>query len=245
MNAIYLDIGNTSLTVGKKTKSGWEIIYKKGIQELLDVISCINNEYSGYRIYVSSVRCDVLDRLYKKFPDGAITVLSTADIPDKLLDYQTIDTLGTDRFFACLGAFKRSKNDVVVIDAGSACTIDFMDGSGVYRGGVIMPGLGILKSSIKRNLPELPIPIEAIPEHWPGKSTQECVQWGLYGMVANSIQSFIDRYRDKGNTPVIYLSGGDAEIIEKLLTSVHEQEMVQQPFLLFEGMEQFVREFKT
>ena len=60
-------------------------------------------------------------------------------------------SLGSDRFFAMLGAMNQfSKNPLLVIDIGSAMTFDVIDGDGYHQGGLIMPGLGVLRKSFSK-----------------------------------------------------------------------------------------------
>jgi type III pantothenate kinase len=94
----------------------------------------------------------------------------------------------------CLAAWKETGGeDVIVIDAGSACTVDLMTKKGVFKGGIIMPGIQIIKHSMRTRLPELPEVPDSIPNEWPGKSTAECIAWGVNGGFLLAIRGFIER----------------------------------------------------
>lgn len=57
-------------------------------------------------------------------------------------DYRTPETLGTDRLAAAVGAYMQYPgNDILIVDAGTCLTYEFIDKSGHYKGGCISPGL--------------------------------------------------------------------------------------------------------
>jgi type III pantothenate kinase len=157
-----------------------------------------------------------------------------------MLDYKTPNTLGLDRFLVCLAAWKESGEDnTIVVDAGSACTVDMMTKRGVYRGGVIMPGLPIIRHAMREKLPELPEVAESIPDEWPGKSTTECIEWGVNGGLMMAIHGFIDKYRNMVEEPSVYITGGNAR---KLLEWMGEKEsMNYRKNLIWDGLEELAR----
>lgn len=243
MNTIYLDIGNTSLVAALKNDDTWKVIYRNGIKELKPFIREMKKVYSSAKLVVSSVRKDIIDLLNKELSGHSLMLLSVSDIPARYLDYETVQTLGPDRFIVCLGARKYSTKSVIVIDSGSATTIDFMDSDDVYRGGIIMPGLQILKNSFKNYLPELPLPEAEIPENWPGKSTMDCIGWGIYGMYRDAVSAAVERYSNEFPESEIFICGGDAEKLLALMGSTFQ--FHYNPFLLFEGMEEFIKQYKS
>lgn len=240
MKSLYLDIGNTFLKMARKKNAGWEIVFEgqiEKLEELSDSIQAINN---SNEMLVTSVRKDVTQWLRECFPNLSITEYKASDIPSKMLDYNTPETLGLDRFLVCLGASKETKNKgLVVIDVGSACTVDLMNEMGVYQGGVIMPGLNLVQQAMEKKLPELPIVPGVIPKTWPGKSTVESIEWGVNGGFVMAIRGFIHEYRKRNENPDIYVTGGDAE---KLIGWIGEDEkLIHRKHLIWEGMEEFER----
>lgn len=63
-------------------------------------------------------------------------------------DYETPAQLGVDRWAAAIGAWLRQRRECLVVMAGTATTVDVLDCNGVYRGGLIVPGLGLMKRSL-------------------------------------------------------------------------------------------------
>ncbi len=64
--------------------------------------------------------------------------------------------LGADRWAALIGARALHAGACVVVMAGTATTIDAMDDSGLFRGGLILPGLALMRSALARNTADLP-----------------------------------------------------------------------------------------
>src|SRR5690625_7503237 len=97
-----------------------------------------------------------------------------------------------DRYLACFGAVMSSGCGVIVIDGGTACTVDFMSIGGVFHGGAILPGLTVTEHHFKQSLPELPLPQSEIPSQWSGKTTGACIPWWPSGGFRAAMQQFID-----------------------------------------------------
>ncbi|MDX1641133.1 MAG: type III pantothenate kinase [Balneolaceae bacterium] len=238
MTELYLDIGNSFMKMASQDSSGWKILFD-GEHERLDELSeVIDSASESPEIFISSVRKDITKRLVQSLPDSKIREFKIADIPAKMIDYKTPETLGLDRFLVCLGAAKESReSNVVVIDAGSACTVDLMTNEKVYCGGVILPGLNIVRNAMEKRLPELPRVTDSIPEQWPGKSTMECIEWGVNGGFIFAIQGFIEKYRSMVGDVDIYVTGGDAK---KLIQWMGDGEKyIHRKNLIWEGMEEF------
>jgi type III pantothenate kinase len=243
MNALYLDIGNTSLKLGKPGKGGWKVQWHQHIDtDFEQFIRTLTDNAAGGMVYISSVRKDITQKVLNAAPDLHTELLTVSQIPSRFINYSTVQTLGLDRFLSSLGAFHKSgRKSVIVIDTGSACTVDFMDHNGVYQGGVIMPGIEILKKTIRIHLPELPEIEPFIPNSWPGKSTQDSLRWGVNGMFAAAIENWIGKYRTSDKVAEIYLTGGNAADVKSLLT---ETEITLSSHLQFEGMKMFAEMVK-
>lgn len=236
---LFVDIGNSVIKAAVKKNGLWEVLYSinaGNMTAFTDWVLTHSNQFSG--IVISSVRSDITSKIKKNLVNIPIKVLSVVDIEPLKLDYETPKTLGLDRYLGCLGAVTHSSKAVVVIDSGSACTIDYMSSDEVYMGGVIMPGLEILLNIFTEKAPELP-PIEVnIPEVWPGKSTHTSLQWGQIGLFVDGINASLQRFRDAFDDFDLHLTGGDASTIEKLLKT----EVRVRPYLVFEGMERMMKD---
>ena len=104
------------------------------------------------------------------------------------LDYLTPETLGADRVAAACGAWKLSGGrPCVVIDAGTCITIDYLDASGTYRGGAILPGISMKFRSLHTFTAKLPL--LGLKEEIPGQARNEERREEIPGQARNEERS--------------------------------------------------------
>ena len=127
------------------------------------------------------------------------------------INYADVSRLGVDRWLAMLGAFDRSKGPCIVVDSGTAFTLDILNQDGVHLGGYILPGLRSMKESLtcKTGVRLQAKALEPCLEL--GNSTDEAViNGGLAALVA-LIEKKIEELSKSGCDPKVYLTGGDAD----------------------------------
>lgn len=241
MRTIYLDIGNSNLKAVEKEDFKWKIICQCSIRSIQDFFDILEMESSGFELIMSSVRRDVVKMLNERFQSLKLKEIHTGLIPGFNLDYNTPETLGVDRYLACLGASVTTNENVIVVDAGTACTIDIMTSDKIFRGGVIMPGLQTIHLAMIDYLPELPHVEKNVPDHWPGKSTRECVELGTNGTFFHSIKSFLEESLNHLEHGVVFITGGDGQLVKQFLSGKLPVPVKFRPFLLFDGMAEFVK----
>lgn len=237
MKKIYIDIGNSFIKVCERKEFSWHTLFHMRSQSAGTIAEELNGIDTLNEIVIASVRNDVFENLESNLSDVSISRITTDRIPSFFLDYNTPQTLGIDRFLVCLAACSISSNDVIVIDTGSACTIDLMTSDLVYHGGVIMPGVDLYRESMKVMLPELPATDKELPANWPGKSTDECIRWGVYGAFLLALRSFVEKFTKELDACDLYVTGGGAGYIMDHLGE--ELNLKQRPDLIFEGMQEF------
>ncbi len=134
------------------------------------------------------------------------------------LDIDSPGTAGPDRLCAAAAVADRGVNDAVIVDAGTAVTVDILSG-GTFAGGAIMPGLGMMLRSLSDGTSALPlVRIDTdgmgkggIP---PGRDTESAIRTGVLGAwrggAANLVRLSLERFE---NLPPVFLTGGDAGLI--------------------------------
>jgi type III pantothenate kinase len=137
-------------------------------------------------------------------------------IPIKI-KYKTTKTLGADRIANCLygNYFFPGKNQIL-IDAGTAITIDFLQNGNKFIGGVILPGPVLqLKSLYEKTslLPFISPPDKCIK--FIGNSTKSCILSGVFYGIAGAINSFISQYINYFGDSIILSTGGSWKFLEK------------------------------
>jgi type III pantothenate kinase len=125
------------------------------------------------------------------------------------------ERVGIDRLLNAVAANGRRgvKVPALIVDAGSAVTVDYVDGAGSFRGGAIYPGLRLMSQSLHDYTAKLPVvPVgHADP---PGTSTRHAIQAGVYYAVLGGAERLIDAMCREGTpAPQVFLTGGDAELL--------------------------------
>ncbi len=239
---LFLDVGNSSIKAAYIREGEWVNLNPEGVKSAADFVNWLKKESLAIEeLVIASVRKDLTRALGASLKSYKVRELRIRDVPSFRIDYRTPETLGVDRYLGCLGASLYASGGVVVIDAGSACTIDYMSPDGVYRGGVIMPGMDALIHIFRDKAPELP-PVEVkIPAGWPAKSTQESLQWGQIGFFMDGVKAALRRHRERFSDYDLYLTGGAAKDIQRLL----DEEAILRPNLVFEGMQELLAETES
>jgi len=131
--------------------------------------------------------------------------------------YQDPSKLGADRWAALIGARALSSTNTLVINAGTATTIDLLGGNGVHYGGWILPGLSLMQESLQQNTAQLPLSVRASkPEAQAsfGSTTDEAIMGGCDAAQMGAIlrAAYLAK---RMNHPVerIWLDGGNAQIL--------------------------------
>ncbi|MCC6429136.1 MAG: type III pantothenate kinase [Phycisphaerales bacterium] len=127
-------------------------------------------------------------------------------------------TVGQDRLLAALGAYSRAKQACVVIDAGTAITVDFVDGTGVFQGGGIAPGLNLMLRALHEHtaaLPQLHYKAPDASRGGIGKDTAHAMTLGVRAALVGMTRLLVDTYAETyGAYPQVVATGGDAAVLE-------------------------------
>lgn len=126
--------------------------------------------------------------------------------------YHTPQSLGMDRLAAAVGAWSLNPgHDMLVIDAGTAVTFDFVRADGTYMGGNIAPGVELRLKSLHEHTGALPI-VSRIGQVPPfGYDTETALRSGAVHGIANEIQGYVTELEAEYPSVLIFLTGGDAE----------------------------------
>ncbi|WP_203301823.1 type III pantothenate kinase [Marinobacter sediminum] len=144
--------------------------------------------------------------------------------------YNDYPKMGADRWHAMYGAWSLYRQGVAVVDAGSAVTVDYVDGSGQHLGGFILPGLQMMLRSLKKDAARIGFDPDQVLETSPGHSTGECVNHGLAWLSAAMVERVHADVRTFGLERIL-VTGGDAG---RLLGLGLSAEM--QPQLVLDGL---------
>lgn len=128
--------------------------------------------------------------------------------------YRDPAQLGADRWAALIGARRLHDGPAVVVMAGTATTIDLLDADGCFRGGLILPGFDLMRTSLAHNTARLPLacgPLVELP-----RTTDEAIVSGCMQAQAGAVERF---FRPVAHDPRArcVLSGGAAAMLAGML----------------------------
>ena len=128
--------------------------------------------------------------------------------------YQDPGQLGSDRWAAVIGARALSNTNTLIINAGTATTIDLLGANGVHYGGWILPGLEMMQKSLEGNTAQLPLAARELTTNGFGLSTNNAIIGGCDAAQIGAIQSAIQLAKEM-NHPVdrVWIDGGNAKIL--------------------------------
>lgn len=221
---IAVDIGNSS------TKTGWfgessfgatlpepsgTLSFATGLAPSDDVLAKLPQEPS--RWHIASVHREgsriMQAWLTAKRPRDDVRLLTHADLPISCR-IDRPDRVGLDRLAAAVAANMLRAKDraAIVVDAGSAITVDLVASDGAFEGGVIMPGFKMSAEALDKAdlLPLATLAPNDEPPPVVGKSTELAIRSGLFWGAVGAVREIIDRMATQlAEPPEIYVTGGD------------------------------------
>jgi type III pantothenate kinase len=123
---------------------------------------------------------------------------------------------GQDRLLCAAAAYDMLKQAVIVVDAGTCVTVDFVDGEGTFHGGTIAPGARMQLAAMHAGTAALPSMDFRAPDNSEafGRNTQQAMLLGVYEGIRGMVQRLAERYSEAyGAFPMVIATGGDAELL--------------------------------
>jgi type III pantothenate kinase len=229
---LCIDQGNSRTKVALMTAEGTVIkdfIYKAfssaDVERLFDLYNITDSIISSV-VNIEAAVVNTLNRRSQHF------VLFDHNTPVPIINrYETPQTLGQDRLAAAVGAKALCPDEnLLIIDAGSAITYDFVTSEGEYIGGNIAPGLKMRFTMLHRMTKKLPLVETEENELIPlfGKNTRDAIAAGVVRGVAYEVKGYMRTLREKMPHFQTYLTGGHAPyILNNVRTSRSEERQMR------------------
>ena len=196
---VYIDIGN-SLTKWKLKEEYYQTP---------------TNEFNIGKLPKSSKKwiSNVSSNIAIKSESNILLVESQKRYKSLINSYKEPNLLGSDRWLAMIASYEINQNKgFIVVDIGTAITIDVVDNSGKHIGGIIFPGL----QKIRNTFDYFPVKKEIIAKEI-GQSTKESWSVGTLDLIVNGINQKIHELKQKIPCAKIFITGGGFEDIKKFL----------------------------
>lgn len=150
--------------------------------------------------------------------------------------YADVSRMGIDRWLAMVAAFSQARGACIVVDAGTALTIDLLNADGNHRGGYILPGLNMMADALEQNTGIKLRDRQFSGRISPGTSTEQAVLQGALASAIALIGDSVASLRSRGARVSVYISGGDAGLIAEALVPSGEFDLNVAPELVLDGL---------
>ena len=214
-NSIFIDVGNTYV------KTLYQGVFDSYLSTEFD-INCFEDTNS--EIWMSSVNNEFS---YDENPK--IHIAKTSNSYKTLINHYEDHQLGVDRWLNLITAYENyPKKNVLIIDCGSAVTIDYLESSGDFQGGIIMPGLSKLRNSFNKfantstNIYTLDCK----------KNTQDAWNSGSSHMFISAVNEAINQFEKQLKIDKILLTGGDSQNLAPYL----DKSVIVEPYMTLQGL---------
>lgn len=230
---ILLDAGNSSLKWAVLEDGQW---LSQGRSEYTELSAISASLTPGTACYIASVAAaaheHALRALMQSAGVSAKWLKATARFGDLTNGYLDPEQLGVDRWMALIGARARTAAAVLVVSAGTAMTIDALSAEGQFIGGVILPGMSLMRRALAQGTAR----VEPAPgaRHAFPRCTADAVESGVIAALCGAVdRQFGALEAMAGAPPRFLLTGGDAEALLPHLALPVEHV----PLLVLEGLE--------
>jgi type III pantothenate kinase len=199
--------------------------------------------WSGIRAQAACISSVAGDMANQAIRDGLAQVLegagdrqhwlaSTAQAYGISSHYKPAESLGVDRFVALVAARRRQAIDWVVVNVGTAMTVDMLTADGQFLGGGIVPGPALMRDALEQGTAGVHVSVLtagiALPNDTPSAVGQG-IAWALWGVVEGMTRQLSQAV---GRKPCIVLSGGARGFLRPFLMS----EVIEVDELVLEGL---------
>ena len=167
-----------------------------------------------------------------------VQLSATTPIPLKN-NYETKETLGTDRLAAVMGSKSIVPNrNVLTINGGTCVTFDLLTDDGIYQGGAISPGLNMRFIALNTFTGKLPlITFDENFHDLIGTSTQESILSGVQNGLIAELEGVITQYNSRYKNLAVVVCGGDSNFfVSRLKNSIFAHNLIWQPHLVLAGL---------
>ncbi|MDI6827907.1 MAG: type III pantothenate kinase [Armatimonadota bacterium] len=244
---LTIDVGNTNIMLGVYKDSqliaDWRIRTQHGrtadeygmlLRELFEYSNLEFQDITGIAIsnVVPPTMSDIITACRKFFAIEPFIVDPSKDM-GVVIHYEPKTDVGADRIANAVGAYALYGGPSVVVDLGTATTLDVVSETGEYLGGVIAPGITISTEALHRAAARLPRVDLVTPPSAIGTTTVTSMQAGILFGFAGQIDELVTRVQSElAGTSKVIATGGLAGLIAPLSRTIE----VVNPLLTLEGL---------
>ena len=213
---LVVDIGNTLLKLA--VFDGGRLVAQQCVGELREeTFAGLLGGARAARAVVASTRGEApaIVEAVRRHTDYLLEFTPATPVPIGNA-YLTPATLGRDRLAAAVGAATLyPRRNALIVDFGTAVTLDFVSADGVFRGGCISPGMAMRFRALHEYTAALPLCAATDSAELLGRTTDEAVRLGVMNSLAFEIEGYIARMQGEIEDLCVIFTGGDTNFFAK------------------------------
>ena len=213
---LVVDIGNTLLKLA--VFDGGRLVAQQCVGELREeTFAGLLGGARAARAVVASTRGEApaIVEAVRRHTDYLLEFTPATPVPIGNA-YLTPATLGRDRLAAAVGAATLNPGrNALIVDFGTAVTLDFVSADGVFRGGCISPGMAMRFRALHEYTAALPLCDATDSAELLGRTTDEAVRLGVMNSLAFEIEGYIARMQGEIEDLCVIFTGGDTNFFAK------------------------------
>lgn len=223
VNLLAISVGNTRTQLGLFHGGDLEEHHHVLSSDTTEIVALARKLFEQIRgaensaVYLASVNDPVAEPLTDTISAALGQPVERMDVDVKIPIGRQTDRealTGEDRLLNAAAAFDRCKQACIVIDAGTAMTVDFIDGAGTFHGGAILPGAAMMLRALHEQTAALPLVTFAAPVEPVGHDTAEAIRSGVFHALRGAARELAEKYAEVyQGYPRIIATGGDAKML--------------------------------
>lgn len=217
---LAIDVGNTRAKMAVFADDKMIELFVFQSSKIVSEIKSIKKKFDINNAIISNVAA-IADNKFLKIQNIVPVIKVSSSISTPFYNkYKTPNTLGADRIALVAAAVKNfPQQNVLVIDAGTCITFDFVDTNANYFGGAISLGIAMRFKALHKFTSKLPFLEKKHLDNFIGQNTEECINSGVVNGVIQEIEGVIEQYKQQFKDFTIVLTGGDTNFLSKQLKS--------------------------
>ena len=242
---LLLDIGNTRIKWacdnGAELSAPGSLVHRDAdlaeTLQFLGALGAVPESVSAVNVAGAAIEQLLTAAVAERFGLDVNWMRTAARCGEVINGYSAIEQLGVDRWAAIVGAWNMHRRAVVIVDAGTAITIDVVNQAGLHLGGVIVPGMDLMQRAVFQDTSDVlnfrnQGAAAGTGQDWFGQGTRAAVEKGALFLLRAAINRAASDLEVDGALPLVILTGGDAEMLAALLETPYELH----PLLVLEGL---------
>jgi len=222
INLLCINVGNSRLALSVFIAGELEWVKRVSLDQKIEIEAAIEEGWGK----LSEVKADVAGAsvnpvIHEQLEHTIVRITGRPvqwvgreiSLPMKVLTDAPAQT-GVDRVLVMAAAYEQMHKACVVVDAGTAVTVNLCNDAGEFLGGAIAPGASLMLKALHEYTAKLPDVSLAVPAGALGRNTEQAMLSGVYNGIRGMVKELVEGFAlELGNWPEVICTGGDANVL--------------------------------